>query len=112
MDDDCAPPPGVNSFENTLREVGLRGKDPIELSEGIKEKYGRISDYMSKNKLVLNSDKTHLLIMTSARNHKSHGNYGITLDTGTEIIEPGNEEKLLGGHMRRFPEPQHFFAAK
>ena len=55
---------------------------------------------MSKNKLVLNSDKTHLMIMTSARNHKSHGNYGITLDTGTEIIEPGNEEKLLGGHIK------------
>ena len=52
---------------------------------------------MSKNRLILNSDKTHLLIMTSARNHRSHGNYGITLDTGTEVIEPGTEEKLLVG---------------
>ena len=58
-----------------------------------------ISDYMSQNRLVLNSEKTHLLVMTSARNHKRHENYGITLDTGTEIIEPGSEEKLLGGHV-------------
>ena len=75
----------------------LRGKYPTKLAESIKEKYWLISDYMSKNRLILNSEKTHLLIMTSARNHRSHGNYGITLDTGTEVIEPGTEEKLLGG---------------
>ena len=55
---------------------------------------------MSKNKLILNSAKTHLLIMTSARNQTSYGNFEITLDTGTEIIGPGTEEKLLGGHIR------------
>ena len=77
----------------------LRGKVPIELTEKIKEKYGRISDYMSKNKLILKSAKTHLLIMTSARNQTSHGNFEITLDTGTEIIGPRTEEKLLGGHI-------------
>ena len=54
---------------------------------------------MVKNKLVLNSDKTHLMIMASAKNHKTHGNYGITLDTGSEIIEPRDSEKLLGGFI-------------
>ena len=49
------------------------------------------------NKLILNSDKTHLLVMTSARNHRNHQNYNITLDTGSEIIEPISEERLLGG---------------
>ena len=52
---------------------------------------------MTKNKLILNSEKKHLLVMTSARNHLNHQNFGITLDTGTEIIEPGHEERLLGG---------------
>ena len=71
-------------------------KDTGELKETIKEKYKVIADYMSKNKLILNSDKTHLLVMTSARNHQRHGNFGITLDTGSETIEPRTEERLLG----------------
>ena len=52
---------------------------------------------MSKNKLVLNDEKTHLLVMTSAKNHRTHQDYNITLDTGSKIIEPISEEKLLGG---------------
>ena len=52
---------------------------------------------MNSNKLVINSEKTHLLIMTSSKNHKKHGNYEITLNTGTEIIQPWDSELLLGG---------------
>ena len=51
------------------------------------------------NKLVLNSDKTHLLVMCTSNQHKKHQNYNITLDTGTEIIEPITSEKLLGGFI-------------
>ena len=51
---------------------------------------------MNKNKLILNSDKTHLLVMTSAKKHQIYENFGIFLDTGSEIIEPQYEEKLLG----------------
>ena len=51
---------------------------------------------MAMNKLFLNSDKTHLLIMTSENNHKKHGNYGIELDTGSEVITPSDDECLLG----------------
>ena len=75
----------------------LSNIDPVELTEGIKVKYKMIADYMAKNKLVLNSDKTHLLVMTSSRSHHVHQNFGITLDSGAEIIEPGHEERLLGG---------------
>ena len=60
-------------------------------------KYKVIADYMGKNKLILNSDKTHLLVLTSASNHRLHGNFNITLDTGNEIIEPRSEDRLLGG---------------
>ena len=52
---------------------------------------------MGRNKHILNSDKTHLLIMTSAIKHRNHQNFNITLDTGSEIIEPISEERLLGG---------------
>ena len=37
--------------------------------------------------------------MTPAENHQNHQNFGITLDTGTEIIEPKSDERLLGGRI-------------
>ena len=54
---------------------------------------------MNANKLVLNSDKTHLLVMATPYQHSQHQNFGITLNTGSEIIEPIYTEKLLGGHI-------------
>ena len=62
----------------------------------IKETYKEISEYMACNKLMLNSDKTHLLVMASEQKHKKHGNFGIQLDTGREIILPQDHEKMLG----------------
>ena len=52
---------------------------------------------MAKNKLVLNSDKTHLLVLSTSSKHTKHGDFGITLDTGEDIIEPITHYKLLGG---------------
>ena len=74
-------------------------KDPEKLTNDIKTKFNDLSSYMAKNKLVLNSDKTHLLIMTSNILHKRHDNYGIVLDTGQEIIEPVENERLLGAQI-------------
>ena len=37
--------------------------------------------------------------MTSPRNHQNYDNFGITLDTGTEIVEPRSDERLLGGRI-------------
>ena len=54
---------------------------------------------MSLNKLVLNSDKTHLLIFTTKRKHQLYNNFGISLNTGSEIIEPDESEKLLGAYI-------------
>ena len=74
-------------------------KDVVKLKDDISEKFKDISNYMARNKLVLNSDKTHLLVMTSSQMHKKYDNFGITLDTGQEIIEPVEHEKLLGCHI-------------
>ena len=51
---------------------------------------------MAQNKLVLNSDKTHILVMATQNQHRRHGNFDITLDTGNEVIEPIEDERLLG----------------
>ena len=65
-------------------------------NNSINQKYKVISEYMTNNKLILNSDKTHLMIMTSAKKHSLHQDFGIFLDTGTEIIHPQSEERLSG----------------
>ena len=54
---------------------------------------------MANNRLKLNSDKTHLLIMTSKIQHKKYQDFGITLDTGQEFITPVQNEKLLGAQI-------------
>ena len=50
---------------------------------------------MANTKLVLNTDKTYPVIMTSAEMH----NFSIVLDTGQEIIEPVQHERLLGAEI-------------
>ena len=77
----------------------LSNKTPEDLTRDISEKYQEIANYMGRNKLVLNSDKTHLLVMASAHKHRKHENFGIVLNTGAEIIEPISNEKLLGGQI-------------
>ena len=70
-----------------------------ELTEEIDRKYKDIVEYINSNKLVINTDKTHLLVMCSQRSHNRHGNHGVCLNTGSEIIYPVRHEKLLGGHI-------------
>ena len=75
------------------------GNDPIELQINIEKDFKKFSDYMTNNKLFLNSDKTHLMILTSAKSHSNHGEFGISLNTGNEIIESSKVEKLLGANV-------------
>ena len=75
------------------------GKDVDKIKEDIQNKFQEITIYMARNKLILNSNKTHLLVMTSDKMHKKHDNFGINLDTGQEVIEPVEHEKLLGAQV-------------
>ena len=50
---------------------------------------------MSNNKLKLNDDKTHLLIMTTQQKRRLV-NIDIQIDTPNEVIRPIKTEKLLG----------------
>ena len=59
--------------------------------QSIKLKHQPIAEYMSRKRLILNNDKTHLIVITQGRNQPR-----ITLDTGSEKIEPQSEERLLG----------------
>ena len=68
--------------------------DPLILKQEIDEKYQLIANYMAKNKVILNSDKT--LVMASKASHREHQDFDITLNTRTEIVKPIQYEKLLG----------------
>ena len=70
-------------------------KDPARLSDTLTTQYKKISGYMTANKLVINADKTHLVVMgtkaTAARRHE------VVLHAGGHLIRPTRTEKLLGG---------------
>ena len=77
--------------------LSLSDKDPDKLTEKLTEKYALLSDYLNSNKLKLNNDKTHLILMTTAENRRLKNYPSIRIDTDTESIETTESEKLLGG---------------
>ena len=69
--------------------------DPIVLSQKLTQQYDKISNYMAANKLVINGDKTHLVVMgtkkTAARRQE------VSVEADGHTIQPSQSEKLLGG---------------
>ena len=75
----------------------ISGKDMEELNFALDSSFKKIEMYMADNKLVLNADKTHLIVMSSDAKHRRGGNFGIFLETELKTIEPQKSEMLLGG---------------
>ena len=67
------------------------------ISEVLAEMYNTISEYMGCHQLKLNSDKTHLLLLRSDTARRSRPDFHVTLNTQSEVIQPSQSEKLLGG---------------
>ena len=68
--------------------------DPSELNQRLNTMYRTLATYFSDNRLVINGDKTKLIVV-------EHGKYGnardnILVDTGTTIITPSESGRLLG----------------
>ena len=55
-----------------------------------------MSDFISSNKLKLNTAKTHLMLFSSDRMWRAALDDSVQLDTGSEIIKVENSEKYLG----------------
>jgi hypothetical protein len=75
------------------------GKDSMEMSVFTSEKYLKMADYMTSNKLKLNGDKTHLMVMMNNAARRHHPNFQVQLNTGQEIIEESKSERLLGAQI-------------
>ena len=76
--------------------VYFTDKDPEVVSQKLRDHYGAIEDYMNSNKLVINSDKTHLIVM-AGRGTISARRLEVQVEAGTDTIEQSESEKLLGG---------------
>ena len=73
--------------------------DPGCLSDMLTEQYRKLSDYMGDNRLVINDDKTHLIVMGTPKYKETRKL--VNIDTGTVVVRPKETEKLLGLHIHQ-----------
>ena len=74
-------------------------RDPVVLSNTLTDKYNLIRNYMESNRLVINADKTHLVVMGKRKMDTARKE--VHLLAGTHIIEPSVTQKLLGCHIHQ-----------
>ena len=67
-----------------------------ELSEKLSEKFQVMSTYLTENRLCINTDKTHMMVLCTEQKRRHIDTTSVTLDTGQEIIHPTPVELLLG----------------
>ena len=72
------------------------GSDPAVLTEKLSEQYRKLADYMGDNKLVINDEKTHLLVMGAGGSKLQAARSEVRIDTGTVMVAPVETEKRLG----------------
>ena len=71
------------------------------LSEKLKRHYNAVPEYMSSNRLKLNGDKTHLMIMMTDKARKKRNTFHVNLNTGEHIVEPSDNEYMLGAYIHQ-----------
>ena len=67
----CAECGGLCCFADDST-YGVSSQDQGVLEEKLNNKYNILANYMGNNKLKLNDDKTHLLIMTTQQKNNQH----------------------------------------
>ena len=85
----------VSYMDDSSFSVGC--ESPEALTERLSQVYKEISSYMSSNMLILNDDKTHLIVFT--RKADSDKREDVYIEAGNHIIRPTATEKLLGCHV-------------
>ena len=68
--------------------------DPGLLSQKLNQQYERISNFMAANKLIINGDKTHLVVMGTRKTARRRHEVSILADGHN--IEPTRVANLLG----------------
>ena len=69
--------------------------DPAVVTQTLNTQYKKIAEYMNSNKLVINDEKTQLVVMSSKATANKRSE--VTLTAGQHSIEKASTAKLLGG---------------
>ena len=80
--------------------LAVSDADQDILEQKLNLKYGILANYMANNKLKLNDDKTHLLIMSTRQKHRIT-DIKVKISTPNEVIKPIESEKLLGVYIQK-----------
>ena len=73
--------------------------DPVVMSRVLTRKYNLIEEWINGNKLVINQDKTHLMVMGPRK--FSAKRKQVSIQAGPYTIKPTETEKMLGGHLHQ-----------
>ena len=104
---------GIALFNTQCQECGgvccyaddstysVQGSDPVELSSKLTQKYNDLADFLTANKLKVNDEKTHLLIMTTRQKRWHRDTTNITINTPTALVTPSAVERLLGAQVHQ-----------
>ena len=77
----------------------VSSREQGHLQQKLNERYTVLANYMGNNRLKLNDEKTHLLIMTTKQKQRII-NIDVEINTPTEDIKPVKSEKLLGIYIQ------------
>ena len=75
------------------------GNDQVELSEKLSQKYSVLADFLTANKLKVNDEKTHLLVMSTRQKRRRRDTSHIIINTPTATINLFVVERLLGAQV-------------
>ena len=94
----CAECGGLCCFADDST-YSVSSQDQDHLKQKLNEKYTVMASYLGNNRLKLNDDKTHLLIMTTKQKQRIL-NIDIQISTPNEEIRPIKSERLLGIYIQ------------
>ena len=77
----------------------ISSRDPTHLSLVLTQKYMKLEDWMNSNKLVINPDKTHLMVMAGKKDAAKR--MSVSIQAGAHNIFPTEKEKMLGGLLHQ-----------
>ena len=65
------------------------------------QKYNSLAQFLTSNKLKVNDEKTHLLVMSTWQKRRFIDTSTITINTPTAVIKPSTVERLLGAQVHK-----------
>ena len=94
----CAECGGLCCFaDDSTYSVGSHDQETLQ--QKLNDRYRVMADYLGNNRLKLNDDKTHLLVMTTQQKQRIITT-DIKINTPVEDIKPIRSEKLLGIYIQ------------